>query len=144
MNSFIEITKALSDPSRVRALLALRGRELCVCQLNELLGLAPSTVSKHMSILRQAGLVASRKEGRWAYYRRVGKEASGLERSTFRWLDNSLSGSVDYESDLQALERILQVSPEVLCQTQGGKKLCRVPRRGNAMDPDKPGTFSKR
>jgi ArsR family transcriptional regulator len=43
--------------------------ELCVCQLIKMLGLAPSTVSKHMSILRQARLVQARKEGKWMYYR---------------------------------------------------------------------------
>jgi DNA-binding transcriptional ArsR family regulator len=49
--------------------------ELCVCQIIELLGLVPSTVSKHMSILKQAGLVENRKEARWMYYRLPKKEA---------------------------------------------------------------------
>ncbi len=69
MNDFVAITKALSDPHRVRAFLALRRGELCVCQIIELLELAPSTISKHMSILKQAGLVDSRKDSRWVYYR---------------------------------------------------------------------------
>jgi DNA-binding transcriptional ArsR family regulator len=69
MNDFVAITKALSDPHRVRALMALRNGELCVCQIIDLLVLAPSTVSKHMSILKQAGLVDSRKDSRWVYYR---------------------------------------------------------------------------
>jgi ArsR family transcriptional regulator, arsenate/arsenite/antimonite-responsive transcriptional repressor len=71
MDDFVAITKALSDPSRVRALLALRNGELCVCQIMELLELAPSTISKHMSILKQSGLVDSRKDSRWVYYRLV-------------------------------------------------------------------------
>ena len=66
---FMTITKALSDENRVRMLLALDGRELCVCQIIELLGLAPSTVSKHMSILANARLVEGRQEGRWRFYR---------------------------------------------------------------------------
>ena len=45
------------------------GGELCACQITELFGLAPSTMSKHLSILYQAGLVDSRKEGRWIYFR---------------------------------------------------------------------------
>ena len=60
----VKALKALGDESRMRAILALRGRELCVCQIVELLKLAHSTVSKHMSILREAGLVQSRKIGR--------------------------------------------------------------------------------
>ena len=61
MREFMTITKALADDKRVRTLLALRKDELCVCQITALLGLAVSTVSKHLSILYQAGLVESRK-----------------------------------------------------------------------------------
>lgn len=68
MKSVLAVMKALSDRNRVRLLCALRGGELCVCQLIELVGLAPSTVSKHMSLLSQAELVESRKQGRWVYY----------------------------------------------------------------------------
>lgn len=69
LEEFTAITKALSDPHRVRALMALRRGEVCVCQLIELLSLAPSTVSKHMAILKSAGLVVSRKDSRWVHYR---------------------------------------------------------------------------
>ena len=58
MLEFMNITKALADENRVRILLALHGRdELCVCQLIDLLQLAPSTVSKHLFILRNARLI---------------------------------------------------------------------------------------
>ena len=53
MRDFLAVTKALADETRVRLLLALRDHELCLCQLVELVALASSTVSKHMSILRQ-------------------------------------------------------------------------------------------
>ena len=69
MKESLRVFGALSDENRVRMLLALRHGELCVCQLIELMGLSPSTVSKHLSILRDAGLLDSRKEGRWVYYR---------------------------------------------------------------------------
>jgi len=67
MRDFMSITKALSDENRVRALFALRQRELCVCQIIEFLNLVPSTVSKHMAILKQAHLVEGQKNGRWIY-----------------------------------------------------------------------------
>jgi DNA-binding transcriptional ArsR family regulator len=57
MREFMNITKALADENRVRALLALRHGELCVCQITEFFGLAPSTMSKHLSVLYQAGLL---------------------------------------------------------------------------------------
>ena len=75
MKDCLNITKALADENRLRMLLALQDGELCVCQITELMGLAMSTVSKHLSILYQAGLVNARKEGRWMYYSLPGKGA---------------------------------------------------------------------
>jgi len=69
MRDIMDMLKALADENRLRALCALQGGELCVCQLIALLDLAPSTVSRHLTILRAARLVESRKEGRWMYYR---------------------------------------------------------------------------
>jgi DNA-binding transcriptional ArsR family regulator len=69
IEEFTSITKALSDQHRLRALMSLHNGELCVCQIIELLSLAPSTVSKHMAILKAAGQVESRKDSRWVYYR---------------------------------------------------------------------------
>ena len=60
--------KALSDPNRVRILKLLQIRELCVCEFVELLGLAQSTVSKHLKLLDEAGLVEARREGMWMIY----------------------------------------------------------------------------
>ena len=57
MRDLMAVTKALADENRVRILMALEPKELCVCQIVELLDLAPSTVSKHMAILKQARLV---------------------------------------------------------------------------------------
>jgi len=69
MRDIMDMYKALADEKRVRILYALRGGELCVCQLIALLELAPSTVSKHLTILRSVRLIESRKNGRWMYYR---------------------------------------------------------------------------
>ncbi|HXX59029.1 MAG TPA: metalloregulator ArsR/SmtB family transcription factor [Thermodesulfovibrionales bacterium] len=69
MESFILLSKAISDPTRVRMLKLLEGGELCVCEIMEVLGLVQSTASKHLNILKIAGLVESRKGGTWSYYR---------------------------------------------------------------------------
>jgi ArsR family transcriptional regulator len=63
------IAKALAHPSRLIILEALEGRELCVCELTELVGADQSTVSKHLAVLKQAGLVEDRKEGVMSRYR---------------------------------------------------------------------------
>ncbi len=69
MESFILLSKAISDPTRVRMLKLLEGGELCVCEVMAVLGLVQSTASKHLNILKMAGLVESRKGGTWSYYR---------------------------------------------------------------------------
>jgi len=117
MKEFLAITKALSDEGRVRLLLALRGRELCVCQLIELLGLAPSTVSKHMAILKQAELVRIRKEGRWAYYRLADEDAAPRVCKALEWVFGSLRNSARAREDRKRLREILKVDKEELCKT---------------------------
>ena len=70
MQALLAITKTLSDQNRIRILHALSEQgELCVRQIHEILGLAASTTSKHLSILASAALVEIRREGRWSYYR---------------------------------------------------------------------------
>lgn len=69
MNQLTDITNALSDPNRVRLLVACLDCERCVCQLVELLDLSNASISKHLSVLKRAGLLESRKEGRWVHYR---------------------------------------------------------------------------
>src|ERR1035441_9529883 len=106
MREFMNITKALADENRVRMLLALRGGELCVCQITELFGLAPSTVSKHLSILFQAGLVESRKDGRWIYYKLPGNEAPAVVHGAIEWVQKSLDGNPRVADDKRTLKRI--------------------------------------
>ncbi len=90
MKDLLAVTQALSDPARVRALMALGGGELCLCQLVELLGLAPATVSRHLSLLYAAGLVERSKRGRWHYYRLPGRDAPPIVRRALRWVRHSL------------------------------------------------------
>jgi ArsR family transcriptional regulator len=68
MKEFIKVMKALSDPNRVKLLKLLQKEEICVCKLQAALGIAQPTVSKHLRILEDAGLVSRRKEGLWAHY----------------------------------------------------------------------------
>ena len=62
------IAKALAHPSRLLMLDALADREMCVCKLTELVGADQSTVSKHLAVLKQAGIVDDRKEGTMTFY----------------------------------------------------------------------------
>ena len=115
----VEAAKALSDPGRIRILMALQSRELCVCQLIELLGLAPSTVSKHMTVLRHAGFVQSRKKGRWVYYR-LADENSSPEAvvAALAWIVEAAGSASAINDDEKRLKQILKIDPEKLCRTQ--------------------------
>jgi len=115
MRDFLNITKALADESRVRVLMFLRGGELCVCQIIEMLGLAPSTVSKHMAILVQAGLVERRKNGKWHYYRLSGEEASVLVQDAMKWAQIALVKSPVVTEDAKRLKVVHKKDVKTLC-----------------------------
>ena len=114
------ITKALSDPNRVRILLALRKGELCVCQITALFGFAPSTVSKHLSLLHHAGLILSRKSERWVYYRLPNQNAPAPVREALDWVHQSLAKTDEAAADAKKLKRILQTDVAVICRRQRG------------------------
>jgi ArsR family transcriptional regulator, arsenate/arsenite/antimonite-responsive transcriptional repressor len=118
MELFITLARALSDESRVRALLVLGGKEVCVCQLIELLELAPSTVSKHMSILKQAGLVTGRKKGRWMYYRLPERPASPIVQQMLLLVRQAATGNEQVLSDAERMEKILGMKREVISEQQ--------------------------
>lgn len=118
MREFQVVAKALSDPSRIRALMALQSGELCVCQIIELLGLAPSTVSKHMAVLSQAGLVEMRKEGRWVYYR-PGGAVSPLSAGAIEWAGAALANDEQIRKDAEAIRAIKRIDKKKLCARYG-------------------------
>lgn len=116
MRDFMAVTKALADPGRVRILLALRQGELCVCQITELFGLATSTISKHLSLLQQAGLVQSRKTERWVYYRLADKSAPVVVREALDWVRKSLGRTTEVQADQSKLKRILKMDLTEICR----------------------------
>ncbi len=121
MRNILEITRALGDENRIRALMMLRTGELCVCQIIEMLNLAPSTVSKHMSILKQARLVESRKEGRWINYRLADPTATQAVQDVLGWLGQHLADTPGIIADKEKLEILLTRDREELCKKQNKK-----------------------
>ena len=108
MKKQVAITKALADESRLRTLMALRQGDLCLCQLIDLLGLAPSTVSKHVSVLQRAGLVNQRKEGRWHFYSLADAEAAAEVTSALEWALQSLPDDPVILADANKLKEVKQ------------------------------------
>jgi DNA-binding transcriptional ArsR family regulator len=120
MRETMAVIKALADESRARIVLFLGGGELCVCQIVEMLGLAPSTVSKHLDVLYQAGLVDARKDGRWVYYRlsersEPGKKPSGGADGAVAWLAEALTDAPTVREDRKRLKLVLKTDKETLC-----------------------------
>jgi ArsR family transcriptional regulator len=118
MREILAVMKALADENRLRVVVALQGRELCLCQIVELLGLANSTVSRHMSILHQARIVESRKDGRWSYFRLARENESPEAAAAASLAMNSLERDDKIRSDAKQLKQILKMNPEVLCRKQ--------------------------
>ncbi|MGB9603669.1 MAG: ArsR/SmtB family transcription factor [Verrucomicrobiia bacterium] len=124
MKELLNITGALADENRLKILFALQSGELCVCQITAFLKLAPSTVSKHLSILKQAGLVDSRKTERWVYYFLPRKNVSPSIKSALDWVlkeINSSSVSPQLTGDIQ---KVLKLDVNDLCKTQTKNRRC--------------------
>ena len=75
MKEFIKVMKAVSDPNRVKILKMLQEKQMCVCEIQSVLGTAQSTASKHLKLLEDAGLISCEKDGLWVNY----KLASGTQ-----------------------------------------------------------------
>ena len=99
MKQFIQVMKALSDPNRVAVLKILEQGELCVCEIQHLLELAQPTVSKHMKILEEAGLVNRRRQGAWILY----SLADGEESVYAQTMLTQLKGWLHNDSTVQRM-----------------------------------------
>lgn len=113
LESSVAAARALGHPARLRTIAMLRTGELCVCQITEVLRLAPSTVSAHLKELKQAGLVSERKDGRWVYFGLTDAE------STRSWISAALSpltGDQQLEVDSQLVRELRSLPVEDLCR----------------------------
>ena len=118
LRTTLRLTKALADEPRIRILMLLESGELCVCQIVAVLRLAPSTVSKHLSILAAADLVLLRKQGRWAYYRLPKWSPENPGRPALHWIRTTLKADDHILADREALQAVLKCNPEELCRRQ--------------------------
>jgi len=108
MNDAVKVFKALADPTRLRIMLLLRRRELCVCELMFILEMGQSRVSHHMRVLREAGIAEDVREGRWIIYR-VPASAAGLVEGLFAGaLRERIEGSGEAAEDGRKFEACLR------------------------------------
>lgn len=113
MKQFIGVTKALSDPSRVKILKMLQHRSLCVCEIQAMLELAQPTVSKHLKTLEEAGLVTFRKNGLWVNY----SLADGNDNPYAATLLGNLRHWLDSDPEvLRMTKRLPGIDREQICK----------------------------
>ena len=113
IRDFIRVMKALSDPSRIKILKMLQRRSMCVCEIQAALGLAQPTISKHMKILDDAGLVRFRKDGLWVNYSLAEEAPSVFVSAMLCHLKEWLEDEVEVR-DLT--ERLHEFEREKICE----------------------------
>jgi DNA-binding transcriptional ArsR family regulator len=140
LRAYEDVMKAVADPTRVRILKILEGGELCVCQVIAVIALGQSTISKHLCILRSAGLIRDRKDRKWVLYSLDGKSgnpyAAGMLRAVRRWLNDDPVVLRDRERTARARE----IGPVAICECGltlpgGGSGLCRPLSTGRKTAP---------
>ena len=104
MPSIVKILRVVADPNRLRILLLLKGEELSVAELQEILVMGQSTISTHLSQLKQAGLVEDRRAGKSSLYRLSPADGSPLEQI----LAEAKSEIPEAATDQQAMRRVLR------------------------------------
>lgn len=125
--NFVEITRALGDENRLKILAVLQISEMCVCQITDILkssrssGLAPSTVSKHLSILHSAGLIDSNKRGRWVYYSH-NIDSVPLIKRALKFVSESIGGSDEVAKIRNIAKKTLKKDPDLLCKRLYGEQ----------------------
>jgi len=103
---FIQVMKALSDPTRIKILKILERRSMCVCELQTALGIAQSTTSKHLKILEDAGLTASHKDGLWVNYTLADGRHNAYAASILGNLRHWLNDEDEIRAVMDGIERI--------------------------------------
>lgn len=103
MKNFLRVTKALSDANRVRVVKLLEERALCVCEIQQVLGLAQPTVSSHMKILEEAGLVNKERQGTWMIYSQALDSESPYVQTMLRQLRGWLGDDPILQTMIAAL-----------------------------------------
>lgn len=114
MNDLILFAKAFSEPTRIRILAALRQSELCVCELSDAMEMSQSTLSTHLQVIRQAGLVTTRKDGKWVYYA-LAPEQAPLINSLFAHHRAAIETDRRLDRDAERLGHRLKIRVDGRC-----------------------------
>ena len=95
---------ALADPTRLRLLNLMAGREVCVCYFVEILSQPQPKISRHLAYLRSAGIVTARRDGKWMHYR-IERPADRGAASILETVLRSMADNKEMQADVALLER---------------------------------------
>ncbi len=114
MRTFVKVMKALSDPNRVKIIKLLQQKMMCVCELRAALNISQPSVSKHLKILEEAGLVDYHKDGLWVnYYLSDGRQspyAASIMGNIKHWLN-------DDPEVAHLIKKVPSLNREEICKT---------------------------
>ena len=130
MRDFELALKAVGDPTRTRILKLLEGGGMCVCQVQAVLGLAPSTVSKHLTILKHAGLVEDQRDGKWIEYALSGGSRNPHAMPILELLKGSLARDPAVIADRKRMREIKAIPMSELCSLPAARVPMPVRSRG--------------
>jgi len=109
MKRTVKIFKALSDPTRLRILLLLLQRQLCVCEITAVLEMEQSRISHQLRVLRNAELVEDIREGKWIIYRVAEDKKKDLEFVFSRLIGDNLADSEEFTGDYEKMQAFQQM-----------------------------------
>ncbi|GIV20820.1 MAG: hypothetical protein KatS3mg023_2571 [Armatimonadota bacterium] len=123
-----QLFKALADSNRLRILAVLQWGELCVCQLMGILGLSQSTVSKHLAILKEAGLLMEQQRGKRTFYALSDDFSSPLVSTVVRAVLDALQDSPHLAEDRRLAEFMREFRIETVQAALNARKKCSLLR----------------
>ena len=126
------VLKAAGDPTRTRILKLLESGGLCVCQVQAVLGLAPSTVSKHLGILKMAGLVVDRRNGKWIEYGLAEADRNPYVEPVLALLRGALDRDAAIVADRQRLRKVRSIPLVELCGVTPARTANQIARRNRS------------
>ncbi len=121
MRKKIEVLKAVSEPNRIRILMLLKKKPLCVCEITSILKLNTSTISSHLSILKNAGFIVDEKEGKWINYK-ISEEIDEYNSAILEVISDYFSDEPQLLIDSDEIENVNRYS---LIQLQTNDKRCK-------------------
>jgi len=116
LRAYEDAMKAAADPTRVRILKILEGGELCVCQIIAIMALGQSTISKHLFLLRAAGLIKDRRDGKWIHYSLDGKNRPPYAVTVLRNIRKLLNDDPVILEDRKRAGLARDIGPVAICE----------------------------